>query len=60
MSGAHDRVNDLLLQRFDCAIIYYAPRISEPEPGRKVVFNGIDDESGMKINLHNSVAVQYF
>ena len=56
---AHDHVNDLL-QRFDCAIINYAPRISEPEPGRKVVFNGIDNESGMKNNLHNSVAVHYF
>ena len=43
MSGAHDHVNDLL-QRLDCAIIYYAPRTSEPEPGRKVVFNGIDNE----------------
>ena len=59
MSEARDRVNDLL-QRFDCAIIYYAPRISEPEPGRKVVFNGMDNESGMKYNLHNSVALHYF
>ena len=33
-------------------IIYCAPRISEPEPGRKVVFNGVDNESGMKSNLH--------
>ena len=52
-------LNDLL-QRYDCTIIYYAPRISEPEPGRKVVFNGIDNESGMKNNLHNSVALHYF
>lgn len=59
ISGAHDHVNHLL-QRFDCAIINYAPRISEPEQGRKVVFNGIDNESGMKNNLHNSVAVHYF